>query len=744
MEAFISKTEKKYQICLIIIIVVVIYVSVIVLPYNAVGKTLHSLEIESNSIVKNIPGFNVDKSPVSIAVDEAKNVAYVANRDSNTVSVIDGETLKVSNVNVGKSPTNIAVDYYDNVAYVANTESNTVSVIDEYYGTYKNIANVSVGKSPTNIAVDQLDNVAYVANTESNTVSVIDEYYGTYKNIANVSVGLGPVSIAVDEAKNVAYVANQYSDTVSVINGSYGTYKNIANVSVGVVGSYPVSIAFDHDENVAYVANQYSDTVSVINGSYGTYKNIANVSVGKTPVNIAVYDHIAYVANHYSNTVSVINGSNGTYKNIANVSVGEIPDSVAIDRVERIAYVAAFNNVSVINGSDGSYKNIANITTGEGSPRSIVSNSIDNIAYVANTESNTVSVIYGLNQKAQVAVSFDINPFHAGHIVCNNITVPTNQYFFIDFRTQCLAQPNKGFQFSSWIENLESNSSRTINATTPADSPVDWITSALTLGSKPTSSTLTVTKFGSFTANFEELPPPVPPEYWGTLFTVVATALIGTWLIPSVIGWTRSKRQRRSLRHYRKRIDSLNNSKPDSQVDHETAEKLKNNITTAYSRGEINELQHEILKEEILQYHQGAISKTIDSLKNMSDRNNDQYIQALDETRKQIKDAYSEGKINSEHYTDLKNEISVLYDEIYRKRIDLLNGRHDRDSDRLLNQIKNDIEDAYAKGKISEQHYNLLNKKIESFEITNNNKKTSGNKLGNAANRTDVSKRSPM
>jgi hypothetical protein len=39
-----------------------------------------------------------------------------------------------------------------------------------------------------------------------------------------------------------------------------------------------------------------------------------------------------------------------------------------------------------------------------------------------------------------------------------------------------------------------------------------------------------------------------------------------------------------------------------------------------------------------------------------------------------------------------------------------------------LNEIKDNIEESYAKGKISEQHYNLLNKKIESFVNTNENK----------------------
>ena len=201
------------------------------------------------------------------------------------------------------------------------------------------------------------------------------------------------------------------------------------------------------------------------------------------------------------------------------------------------------------------------------------------------------------------------------------------------------------------------------------------------------------------------------------MFTVVATALIGTWLIPSIIAWTKSKSQHKSLRQYRRRLDLLNSNKSSSQIRQESPDKLSNDITTAYSRGKINELQHEILKQQILQYHQERISKKIESLKNVSNLSNDEYIQVLDKTTRQLKDAYSEGKINGEHYVDLKNEISIHYEEIYRKRIDSVAASEDREGDRgkALRQMKSEIGDAFAKGKITDQHYDLLNKKIVFF-----------------------------
>ena len=84
-------------------------------------------------------------------------------------------------------------------------------------------------------------------------------------------------------------------------------------------------------------------------------------------------------------------------------------------------------------------------------------------------------------------------------------------------------------------------------------------------------STLNITKFGSFTANFKALPPPVPAEYVATLFSVVVTAFVGTWLTPTVIGWRKSKNQGKKLEYYHNEINSMYN---DGKLDKKDIDKL--------------------------------------------------------------------------------------------------------------------------------------------------------------------------
>ena len=64
----------------------------------------------------------------------------------------------------------------------------------------------------------------------------------------------------------------------------------------------------------------------------------------------------------------------------------------------------------------------------------------------------------------------------------------------------------------------------------------------------------------------------------------------------------------------------------------------------------------------------------------------------------------------------MKKEISLRYKEIYRKKIDSLDGLEKEEKEKQINQIQDEIEEAYSKEKINELHYNLLQKKLSKYE----------------------------
>ena len=226
--------------------------------------------------------------------------------------------------------------------------------------------------------------------------------------------------------------------------------------------------------------------------------------------------------------------------------------------------------------------------------------------------------------------------------------------------------------------------------------------------------TLNITKFGaSYTANFKELPPPIPPQYVATLFTVVATAFVGTWLTPTVIGWRKARKQGSKLDSYHNEVKNLYN---DGRLDSNDIKKLdilRDSIKDEYSREKINKEQYDKLADDLSLSYKEIFTKDLGSLDNLSE--NDKVIQ-LSQIRSNVEDSHVKGKISDKYYTNLKKDISILFQEIFKKRIDSLNNSPENDKAKLLDEIKDDISDAYSKERINELHYTLLKEKLSNYE----------------------------
>ena len=186
-------------------------------------------------------------------------------------------------------------------------------------------------------------------------------------------------------------------------------------------------------------------------------------------------------------------------------------------------------------------------------------NDVTNTVYVANSGSDSVTVIDGKANEVVAGVTFHINPFGSGRILCDGLNTPspTEQYTFVYSGDECKATPNEGFEFASWEENLAGNSTQLINVSRPISTwdSHDW--AVVTFPQDNASliakflradelvapqATLNITKFGTFTAIFRELPPAVPQEYQILFVSVFLTSVASL-----VIAWfgSRGKEKRR-------------------------------------------------------------------------------------------------------------------------------------------------------------------------------------------------------
>jgi len=325
-------------------------------------------------VLANVP---TGHDPIAVALNPVTNKIYVANQGSNSVTVIDGVTNNTTTVSTGASPCALAVNPATNKIYVANENSATVTVID---GATNHTSSVSTGIAPIAIGVNPVSNKIYVANYSSNTVTVIDGSNHT----STINVGRHPAGVAVNSATNKIFVSDSGANDVAVIDGATNAVTTVA------VGAGPQAIAVNSLTNQIYAADYISGEVSVIDGS--TY-SVTNVAVGANPNALAV-DAVhgqVYAGNAGANSVTVIDG---TTLSTSTLAMGSPPVAIDVDPITGKAYFAIFDYRGTLTMLDEATGALTSVPAGM-YPMALAVNAVANRIYVANSVSNTVSVIAG-------------------------------------------------------------------------------------------------------------------------------------------------------------------------------------------------------------------------------------------------------------------------------------------------------------------------------------------------------------
>jgi YVTN family beta-propeller protein len=153
--------------------------------------------------------------PWGLAVDEQRGIVYVTEIGKDTLIAYHEGGGKTDQVSTGSMPDAVAIDEATNRIYVANYEGDSVTVIDG--ATMKAMATVAVGTHPQALAVDGKRHRVFVANTHSDNVTVIDS---GNRVVATLPGGTNPYAVAVDANTGDAYVANYGSHPVTKLDVS--------------------------------------------------------------------------------------------------------------------------------------------------------------------------------------------------------------------------------------------------------------------------------------------------------------------------------------------------------------------------------------------------------------------------------------------------------------------------------------------------------------------------------------------
>ena len=249
---------------------------------------------------------------------------FVANRDSATVSVVQGEslvaTIPVSSfVPQAQSLTGLTVA--SGRIYVAGGDwTGGMVAVFEASGSYDFVASVPVGQDLYEIVPSPDGQLVYVASRGSDEVSVIRT--ADNSALASIPVGAAPMGIAISKDGARVYVTHNQTSSMSVIDASLididtGLAPGVDPVLATVpVGSYPAGVEVSPNGTRVYVASTGSDQVEVFDSGvdasgaplgYDPYP-IASFPVGDNPTDLAVSldgEHV-YIASYSGSSISIL------------------------------------------------------------------------------------------------------------------------------------------------------------------------------------------------------------------------------------------------------------------------------------------------------------------------------------------------------------------------------------------------------------------------------------------------------
>jgi YVTN family beta-propeller protein len=300
--------------------------------------------------VKFSPVFTVvtpERPPVGV-------IGYVANADSNDITVFDKKSRQVVGVlATGAGPSGIAFDAKHQRAYVTLAREDVVEVIDILAGDTLDRIRLQSGDRPMEPAITPSGNQLLVANSGSNTVSLVDPL--SFMEVARLPVGNAPRSVMIDRAGKRAYSFNSMSGTVTVID-----LARSAVVATVPTGGEPIRGAISRANDRLFVIHRGSPYLSVVNLATLEVTRVF-VGQGMSAVKVDTRTDLLYLAK----------GTLGIYDPLAlypldSMSIGSTIAYMTIDGDENNLYLVLPEKGQVAVYNLDSKLRVTTLDTGEG------------------------------------------------------------------------------------------------------------------------------------------------------------------------------------------------------------------------------------------------------------------------------------------------------------------------------------------------------------------------------------------
>jgi len=256
----------------------------------------------------------------SCATAAQAETIYVTNEKSNTVSVIDGQSLEVTKtIDVGQRPRGLVMSRDNKTLYICASDSDEIEAID--LDSYA-VSSVVSTPDPERIDISPDGKLLFASNENDNLVSIIDIAAHTVTD--TVPVGVEPEGMGVSPDGKLVVNTSETTNMAHVID--LDSHKIIANI---LVDPRPRVAVWTKDGAQFWVSSEIGGTVSVIDAAkQAVSKKISFAVQGLTaeqiqPEGIAITPDrkLAFVALGPANRVAVVDAQ--TYEVKDYILVGQ-------------------------------------------------------------------------------------------------------------------------------------------------------------------------------------------------------------------------------------------------------------------------------------------------------------------------------------------------------------------------------------------------------------------------------------
>src|SRR3954468_6954729 len=248
-------------------------------------------------------------------------------RNADGIGEVDADTYKLKRViHAGADPEQLAVSADGTRLYVANEDTETLSVVDLVAGTV--IASIKVGEEPEGVTIRPDGKIVYVTSEGDGAVFAIDTQ--TNKLLKRIPVGPRPRSVNFLPDGSRGYVSLENQGAIAVFDAKQQKFLRLITLEGqgNTPKPRPMGITVAPDGSTVYVTAGSFGHVFFIdpakNAPTGSFE------VGQRPWGIALMPggKMAYTANGPSNDVSLVDLA--AKQVIKKIAVGNRPWGVAI------------------------------------------------------------------------------------------------------------------------------------------------------------------------------------------------------------------------------------------------------------------------------------------------------------------------------------------------------------------------------------------------------------------------------